>query len=686
MTFDKIGTDVTPDNPPVDEPTPENPPVEDEPEEPYIPDPNAPTLSVGYCDAGYSITKNEKDEFVVNRKATAGIWQSATLDISNYTSPYSAFTLKFTSNNVKNFLIEISFTGGLADWKSTVTLHSSTLTNGKHEIYIDFTEVNPVGPDWNSVGGYFIKDYTITGIKFALDTTNPDNVPNKEESITIHRIIFDKFEEAVEPDWEDEVYVPTDALTSFADTNASKVITEATFDITQYNDNATADIKPYPLFSSGMCLQRDAINRIWGTSTNTNFIAAQIRGTSYFGTVDNEGNFEIYLPKMNAGGPYSLTFITEAGRIVLKNVYVGEVFLCAGQSNMEWQPHNSQGILDDLYSSKDCVNDQIRMFHITSNPESAPTTEAVYNTSWKGANQTSIPYFSAVGYLFGKHMQEELDCPVGLISAAVGGTSIEFWLSEENINKLPYTPYVDQSSEYNKLVMTPNLGYNGMLYPLTGLNLRGVVWYQGCSNAFGTEQYYDSALKVFMAQCREMFNNPELTFTACELARFGERPYNYSIVNEKINAVANEDPYMVVARNLDLGEWKDIHPKDKHEIGRRAAYETLRVFFKKDKPAPITVTNHTFNADGSVTITLSDDATLVNGHNGFEVCVNGSYSYNCNVTIEGNTLTVTASGEITKVRYGYTCDMTKEIMEDVSKMVTVYDENGFPLDLFEISK
>ena len=480
-------------------------------------------------------------------------------------------------------------------------------------------------------------------------------------------------------------YVPTDTILSFSDENESKIITESTYDVSQYTKNAKNDIKPYQLFGNGMCLQRDAINRIWGKATKTAFIAAEFNGKVYYGTVKSR-EWEIYLPKMNAGGPYELTIISESGRFTITDVYVGEVYLCSGQSNMEFRPQDAGNILKDLYSSSDCVNDKIRMLNLPSYPQEEATIELVNQMKWGSANPTTIKSFSAVGYLFGKHMQEELDCPVGLISAAVGGTSIEFWLSEENVNKLPYTPYVDQSSEYNKLVMTPNLGDNGMLYPLTGLNLRGVVWYQGCSNAFGTEQYYDSALKVFIAQCREMFNNPQLSFTACELARFGERPYAYSVVNEKINNVASEDQYMVVARNLDLGEWKDIHPKDKHEIGRRTAYETLRVFFKKDKPAPITVTNHTFNADGSVTITLSDDATLVNGHNGFEVCVNGSYSYNCNVTIEGNTLTVTASGEITKVRYGYTCDMTKEIMEDVSKMVTVYDNNGFPLDLFIIEK
>ena len=482
-----------------------------------------------------------------------------------------------------------------------------------------------------------------------------------------------------------EPYVPTNTILSFSNDNENKVIRESTYDVSQYTKDAGTDIKPYQLFGNGMCLQRDAINRIWGKASKTAFIAAELNGVVYYGTVKGR-EWEIYLPKMNAGGPYELFIISESGRFKIKDVYIGEVYLCSGQSNMEWRPQNAGEVLKDLYSTPDCINDKIRMLNLPMYNQTEPTIELVNQIKWTGANQTTIKEFSAVGYLFGKQLQEELDCPVGLISAAVGGTSIEFWLSDENIKKLTYKPFVDQSNEYNKLVMTPSLGYNGMLYPLIGLNVRGVVWYQGCSNAFGTEKYYDGALKVFMEQCREMFSNPQLSFTACELARFGERPLSYSIVNEKINNVAKEDKYMVVARNVDLGDWNDIHPKDKREIAKRAAEETLRVFFKMDKPEPVKVTDYTFNEDGSVTINLSCAAKLVNGHNGFEVYVNGKFTYNCNVTIDGSKITVKADGEITQVRYGYTCDMTDAIKADVSKMVTVYDNNGNPLDLFFIEK
>ena len=127
------------------------------------------------------------------------------------------------------------------------------------------------------------------------------------------------------PAKEEEKYTPTDTILSFSDENASKVITESTYNINDYTQNAGSDIKPYQLFSDGMCLQRDAINRIWGKASKTSFIAIEIKGKVYYGTV-NGREWEIYLPKMNAGGPYDLTIISELGRIKIKDVYIGEVY------------------------------------------------------------------------------------------------------------------------------------------------------------------------------------------------------------------------------------------------------------------------------------------------------------------------------------------------------------------------
>ena len=300
------------------------------------------------------------------------------------------------------------------------------------------------------------------------------------------------------------------------------------------------------------------------------------------------------------------------------------------------------------------------------------------------ATSDTVKNFSAVAYVFGKKLQKELGCPVGLVSTAVGGSSIEHWLSAQNYNKVRkiYKPVTDQ----NNPVLTPYIGYNAILHPLKGINFRGVVWYQGCSNTYGTEKYYDQALRIFIEQCKEDFNNENLTFTICELARYKENPYAYSVINERINELAKNDDKICVARNLDLGDWNDIHPLDKRVVATRAIDETLRLYYGFDYEAPVYIKSYTFNEDNTVEIKLSRDVMLVNGNNGFEVFDGTKYRYDCEVLVNGNVITISSSYPMLGVRYGYTCKMDNSIKNDVSKMVTIYDSSNNPLDLFNIIK
>jgi hypothetical protein len=160
----------------------------------------------------------------------------------------------------------------------------------------------------------------------------------------------------------------------------------------------------------------------------------------------------------------------------------------------------------------------------------------------------------------------------------------------------------------------------------------------------------------------------------------------YSVINERINELAKNDEKIAVARNLDLGNWYDIHPLDKRVIGTRAIDETLRLFYGKDIKEPIKLINHKFNDDGSVTLEFNRTPYLINGNNGFEVSDGTKYSYECNVVCENNVVTVSASYAIQSIRYGYTCKMNSDIMNDVSKMVTIFDSDNNPLDLFVINK
>ena len=237
-------------------------------------------------------------------------------------------------------------------------------------------------------------------------------------------------EDKPEPDEPDilDGYEKSCAITEFPTEDLSKVSLKPTFDVSDCVFDADDIIVPYQLFGDGMCLQRDAVNKIWGTIENlegNKHIAAEFRGRVYYGTVEND-NWEIYLPTMTAGGPFEMTLICDWGTKKIENVYVGEVYLLSGQSNMEWKVEWSNEILQDLYSDETaCIRDNIRLLSIPTKFHDEPTKILEEPPVWNGAEASSIKNFSAVRYIFGKKLQESLDCPVGLVCTAIGGTITE---------------------------------------------------------------------------------------------------------------------------------------------------------------------------------------------------------------------------------------------------------------------
>ena len=484
----------------------------------------------------------------------------------------------------------------------------------------------------------------------------------------------------------EETYKVPVSVVEFSDEDAAKVVTEATFSTGDYTADAKGKILPYDLFSDGMCLQRECVNRVFGKidGANVQNVAILFNGKEYFGEVKN-GAWEVYLPKMQAGGPFEMTVVCEAGRITLKDVYIGEVYLLSGQSNMAWKVSQSEEVLESLYADTEaCKNDQIRMLSVPFNPAKTPQKVFLTTPSWDGAWAHSIKNFSAVGYLFGKEMQEELGCPVGLIDTSLGATCIEYWMDPETFDEVSKKTsyYVDTSVHY----YTPSLGYNGGLYPLEGYNFRGFVWYQGCANALTPGSDYAVKFEALIAMLRRFFKNENLTITACELARFYENPLAYSKLNASIAEVAKKDELVGVAYNLDQGEWYDIHPKDKRVIAQRAADETLRLFFGMSKNAPPKLVDWNQVSDTKVELIFNEKVVLKNGSNGFEIfTAGGKGSYECEAKAKGKVVTVTSETPFTRIRYGYTFPVTAETTEDVSKTVTVYDEGGLPLGLFSVN-
>ena len=448
-------------------------------------------------------------------------------------------------------------------------------------------------------------------------------------------------------------------------TNLDKVVEDASFPIgNQKNSNA---IKLHGTITSGMVMQRRCVNCLTGTTTDSK-IAAVWNGKTYIGTV-TDGQFAIYLPPAEAGGPYTLTIYTENSKKALTNIYVGEVFLLTGQSNMQFTVGQAEEGTGKPYEEPgDRV---VRNFMVPQGTASEP--QANTSASWSGRKGGS-----AIGYLFGLELYDILKVPIGLVRAATGGTSLSYWLPQEAYDAL---------SAEKDVYITPGKqvcgGYNAMIAPLLNMRFRGVIWYQGEGNSVSPSGY-DTELTSLISAYRKAFNDPNLTFTVIELPKYEENPEGWAHIRQAQQNVARTVENVCLAVNIDQGDMKDIHPADKTVISKRTAQVTLEAFFGMDYANPPMVLKAEKIADNQVVLTLKNAEGLVakNGVNGFQFSKDGSKFLDVSdVTVNGNTVTITASEEIQVLRYGWTIAFSgKTVHNTPSKQVTIYNSDGLPLD------
>src|SRR5689334_4868203 len=189
-----------------------------------------------------------------------------------------------------------------------------------------------------------------------------------------------------------------------------------------------AELKLHALFSDGMVLQSDFACPIWGTVEPGEEISVSIAGQKKSAKAGADGEWSLNLDPLKAGGPHELTV---AGRntVTVRDVQVGEVWVCSGQSNMEWVVSNSNNAAEEKAAAN---HPKIRHFLVPKRQEAAPVADVV--GSWKVCSPETVGGFTAVGYFFGRELQQKLDVPVGLIHTSWGGTAAEVWTSKRVID------------------------------------------------------------------------------------------------------------------------------------------------------------------------------------------------------------------------------------------------------------
>jgi sialate O-acetylesterase len=328
-------------------------------------------------------------------------------------------------------------------------------------------------------------------------------------------------------------------------------------------------VKPHALFSDGAVLQQGISVPVWGTASDYEKVTVKFQDQKVSTTAKN-GRWMVRLKPLKAGGPFTMT-ISGENTIEVKNVLVGEVWVCGGQSNMAWPLTRSENSEAAIASSKDTM---LRLFSVPH----ADLPPAELKASWVECGPDTVAGFSAVGYFFGRDLRKALKVPVGLINTAVGGTPAEAWTCRRALSSNPELSGIIEQARSGK--GRPGCLYNGMIAPILPFAIKGVIWYQGESNAARAYQY--QTLFSAMIRCwREGWGQGDFPFLFVQLAPF--RPNlaegTWAELREAQRLTASRVPNTAMAVITDVGDEKDIHPVKKEPVGARLALAARSVAY-----------------------------------------------------------------------------------------------------------
>jgi sialate O-acetylesterase len=385
----------------------------------------------------------------------------------------------------------------------------------------------------------------------------------------------------------------------------------------------SADVQLPSVIGDNMVLQQGMAVPIWGWADPCEQILITYAPSSiiFRATADANGRWETKIGPFTAGGTYEIN-IAGKNTITLKNILAGEVWVCSGQSNMEFP---LSGSVNSQQEINEANYPQIRLFTVGKKVSYTPMGNC--QGHWQECSPATAKNFSAVAYFFGREIHRQLGVPVGLIHASWSGTPAESWMSKEYLASEPnFQPilkrfddtvanypelkqkYNEQKAQYDSMAAkmraehktpppkpnepvglnspySPTGLFNGMIRPIIPYTIRGIIWYQGESNADRAYQY--RTLFPAMIKCwREAWKEGDLPFYYVQLANFmavrpEPGPSEWAELREA-QLMALSMPNTGMAVGIDVGEANNIHPKNKQDIGKRLALCALAKTYKKD--------------------------------------------------------------------------------------------------------
>ena len=309
----------------------------------------------------------------------------------------------------------------------------------------------------------------------------------------------------------------------------------------------------------------------------------------------DDGKWTVSVKTAGAGGPFEITF-NDGDILTLKNILLGEVWFCSGQSNMEmpikgFNNQSVEGAADVIIGAR--PETPIRMCTVRRTASCTPQENC--DARWLEHTPENVAGTSATAYFFAEYLQKTLNVPVGIIISAYGGTPIEAWMDKKTISeKFPEfnLAFLDADQKPKNLQHQPTTLYNSMVAPVIPYTVKGIIWYQGESNR-KREKQYERLQPEFVGMLREQWGIGEIPFYYVQIA-----PYNYDNPMDNDGAKIREAqmknlaaiPSSGMAVTLDIGDPDCIHPAKKKEVGHRLAYMALEKnygFTMIDSYAPV---------------------------------------------------------------------------------------------------
>ncbi len=409
--------------------------------------------------------------------------------------------------------------------------------------------------------------------------------------------------------------------------------------------NGFSEVKISSLFGNGMVFQQGQLAPVWGWSESGDKVAVAFKGQKKEAVVGKSGKWMVKLDPLEMSKESSVMTITVNDEVLtINDVLVGEVWLCSGQSNMDFnlmslsrpaRDKKDQPVADYLKKEMDTASDPL-LRQIVVPKEVSPLVERVnFKGEWNPSTPENNQLFTATGYFFARELRRELDVPVGLIKAPWGGTRVEAWIPESGYQSLPELAQFNDESiaamnaqlanfdqvkidaaykvsiekwkvaskkakankkkapRYPKKKESPDMArtlpstlYNGLIAPVVQYGIKGAIWYQGESNQGSHSDEYAKYFTTMIKEWRTLWGQGDFPFYYAQLAAFNN-PNKEPIDNDGWVTVCDEQRKTLTLINTgmavlnDIGEAKDIHPKNKIDAGKRLSLWALKNDYRK---------------------------------------------------------------------------------------------------------